>query len=349
MTADSRHVRSLLSAEATYSGELGTITRLTADSFPVLERMSIKRLVLEPGAIREPHWHANANELTYCISGSALVTVFDTADEFSSFTITAGQMFHVDSGGLHHIENIGETAAEFIVVFSHERPEDFSLRDSFGAMSNAVLGNTFDLPSSAFAGFPRETSSPLIVKRVGAASIPDTAGWANRHKFDVEGQLAPLKAAVGSAHLARSQYWPALKNLSMYSLRIEEDGMREPHWHPVTAELGYVHEGQARMSILAPDGSVDTYTLDAGDVYFVPRAYPHQIEVLSDGPIHFLVFFDQPTPGDIGFRASGSAFSREVLAASFGIAEADLPQLPFTSIDPLIVNRTNPLDPVVGR
>lgn len=347
MTSPSRHVRSLLGAEPIYSGHLGSMTRLDADTFPLLERMSIKRLVLEPGAIREPHWHANANELTYCLSGSLLVTVFDNADEFSSFTIDAGQMFHIDSGALHHIENIGDATAQLIVVFSHERPEDFSLRGAFGAMTDAVLGNTYDLPSSAFAGMPRDTSSPLLVRRAGPAEVPSTAGWANRHKFDVEGQLAPLKAAVGSAHLARQQYWPALKNLSMYSLRIEEDGMREPHWHPMTAELGYVHAGRARMSVLDPDGTVDTYLLEAGDVYFIPRAYPHQIEVIGDDEIHFLVFFDQPTPGDIGYRASGSVFSREVLAASLGITVDALPQLPFTPIDPLIVGRINPSDPVI--
>ena len=122
MSSPSRHVRSLLAAESVHDSPLGSITRLTADSFPILNRMSIKRLVLEPGSIREPHWHANANELTYAVSGSLLVTVFDTADEFSSFTIDAGQMFHIDSGSLHHIENIGDTTAELIVVFSHEPP-----------------------------------------------------------------------------------------------------------------------------------------------------------------------------------------------------------------------------------
>lgn len=100
------------------------------------------------------------------------------------------------------------------------------------------------------------------------------------------------------------------------------------------------------MSILDPDGTVDTYLLGPGDVYFVPRAYPHQIEVVGDEEIHFLVFFDQPTPGDIGYRASGSVFSREVLAASFGIPVDQLPELPFTPIDPLIVGKVNPIDPV---
>lgn len=65
MTFPSRHVRSLLTADSVYSGELGSITRLTADNFPILNRLSIKRLVLAPGVIREPHWHANANELGY--------------------------------------------------------------------------------------------------------------------------------------------------------------------------------------------------------------------------------------------------------------------------------------------
>ena len=348
MSSESRHVRSLLNAESVYDGDLGSITRLTADSFPLLKRMSIKRLVLEAGSIREPHWHANANELTYCISGTVLVTVFDTADEFSTFTIEAGQMFHVDTGALHYIENVGETASELIVVFSNERPEDFSLRGAFGAMTEAVLGNTYDLPASAFAGFSHDTGSPLIVRRDGAPDVPSTAGWANRHKFDVEAQSAPVNGATGSARLARSQFWPTLKNLSMYSLRIEEDGMREPHWHPDTAEMGYVHKGNARMSILDPDGTVDTYLLEPGDVYFVPRAYPHQIEVIGDDEIHFLIFFDQPTPADIGFRASASAFSRSVLAASFGVAESELPEFPFTPIDPLIVGKPNPSDPVAN-
>ncbi len=130
----------------------------------------------------------------------------------------------------------------------------------------------------------------------------------------------------------------------MYSLTIRESGMREPHWHPVTAEMGYVHRGHGRTTVLDPDGSLDTYLLEPGQVYFVPRAYPHHIEVLGDEDINFLIFFDQPTPGDIGYRATASAFSRGVLSASFGVPERDLPHFPFTPIDPLIVSRINPID-----
>ncbi|WP_319452687.1 MULTISPECIES: cupin domain-containing protein [unclassified Mycobacterium] len=355
-TSHSRHVTSLTEGRVVEESDLGSIRRVTADDFPILAGMSIKRIVLNPGAMRTPHWHANANELTYCVSGTSLVSVIDTYSKFASFTVSAGEMFHIDSGSLHHIENIGEEPAEFILSFRSERPEDFGLAAAFGAMTDAVLGNTYDLPASDFAKIRRTTVDRLLAKRQGDAVVPSTAHFDDPHKFNVEAQSPPVGIAVGSARLARLQYWPALKDLSMYSLRIREDGMREPHWHPITAEMGYVHQGSGRMTVMEPDGTLDTWYLKEGDVYFIPRAYPHHIEVV-DAPgsnpgslrscppdIHFAIFFDQPTPGDIGYRASASAYSREVLAATFNVHIDDLPMFPFTKVDPLIVTRNNPVD-----
>jgi oxalate decarboxylase len=340
----SRHAASLIDGEVLEESDLGSIRRVTADNLPILSGMSIKRILLNTGAMRTPHWHANANELTYCVSGTSLVSVLDSYNRFASFTITAGEMFHIDSGSLHHIENIGEEPAEFILCFRSERPEDFGLAAAFGAMTDAVLGNTYDLPASDFGKIRRATTAPALAARAGAPDVPVNAHFDDPHKFNVEAQSPPVGIAVGSARLARLQYWPALKDLSMYSLRIREDGMREPHWHPITAELGYVHRGNARMTVMDPDGTLDTWYLKEGEVYFIPRAYPHHIEVIDTPDIHFAIFFDQPTPGDIGYRASASAYSREVLAATFNVHIDDLPTFPFTKTDPLIVPRGNPVD-----
>ncbi len=341
----SRHVRSLWMAPTVHDDALGSIRRLNADDVPLLERMSIKRMLLAPGSIREPHWHANANELGYVLAGSVLVTIVGNADAVSTLRVRAGEMFHIDSGALHAIENVGDDSAELVIVFSHERPQDFSLHAAFGAMSDAVLGNTYDVDAVAFSTLPRDTGSPYLVKRSGPPLVPDGADRADPHRFAIEAQSPPVDFPYGQARVSRTQFWPALRNLSMYSLHIADDGMREPHWHPETAELGYVHRGQARMSILDPDGSVDTYLLQPGDVYFIPRAYPHQIEVLGDD-VHFLVFFDQPTPGDVGYRLAATAFAPGVLAATFGVDAAALPTFPRTTHDPLIVARRNALDPV---
>ena len=166
MTAThSRHVTSLTDGEVVEQNDLGSITPGHRRHVSDPAGMSIKRIVLNPGAMRTPHWHANANELTYCVSGTSLVSVLDSYSKFASFTVSAGEMFHIDSGSLHHIENIGEDAAEFILAFRSERPEDFGLAAAFGAMTDAVLGNTYDLPASDFAKIRRDTIDRPLGRR----------------------------------------------------------------------------------------------------------------------------------------------------------------------------------------
>jgi oxalate decarboxylase len=339
------YVGSLVAGDATFENEFGSIRQLTAETLPILDGLSIKRILLEPGTLREPQWNANANQIAYVVRGRVLVSLLGTGDAFATFVVDTGQMYQVESGAVYTIENVGEETAEIVATLRADRPAHFSLGASFGAMTDAVLGNTFDLPAAEFTGFPRK-GWPQIVRRTGDAVIPEGAGLPNARLFDIEGQVAPLQYDYGSAKLGRKQFWAALEDLSMYSLRIGGSGMREPHWHPITAELGYVASGHGRMRVLAPDGELTEYLLEPGQAYFIPRAYPHHIEALEDSGVHFLVFFDQATPGDIGYRASASAFSREVLAASFGIPERDLPAFPPTPIDPLFVRRANPRDPI---
>lgn len=155
----SSHSVSLLEGEIVEESALGSMRRVTADNFPILKGLSIKRVLLNPGAMRTPHWHANANELTYCVSGTALVSVLDNGSSFSTFIVTAGQMFHIDSGSLHHIENIGADVAEFIIAFRSERPEDFGLGATFGAspIPSWATPTTCLRPTS-----PRSAATPPI-------------------------------------------------------------------------------------------------------------------------------------------------------------------------------------------
>ena len=107
----STHSISLLDGEIVEESELGSMRRITADNLPILKGMSIKRVLLNPGAMRTPHWHANANELTYCVSGTALVSILDDGSKFSSFIVTAGQMFHADSAAIARFLADAEAAA----------------------------------------------------------------------------------------------------------------------------------------------------------------------------------------------------------------------------------------------
>jgi oxalate decarboxylase len=67
VNAKSSHVFSMADSTAHTIRSSGNITYITVKEFPILKRLSIRHLVLESLAVREPHWHANANELTYCL------------------------------------------------------------------------------------------------------------------------------------------------------------------------------------------------------------------------------------------------------------------------------------------
>ncbi|MGO9789304.1 MAG: cupin domain-containing protein [Solirubrobacteraceae bacterium] len=341
----SEHVFHLGATAAQVSTPCGARTHVRGDNFPILERLSLARLTVEAGGFREPHWHANAHELGYCLSGELLVTIFGDYGQHASFTISAGQMFFIPSGALHDVENIGDSRAELILVFSHEQPQDFGLSGSVGMLTPNVMGNAWGLPADALAGL-RNGSGELFAGKVdGIPEVPESATYPNELKLDLEGMAPRLDNGYGKLKTARRDTWPALDELAMYSLRIEGNGMREPHWHPLTAELGYVHTGRARMTVMSADGSVDTYKLEAGDVYFIPRAFPHHIENLQDEQTHFLVFFDQAEVHDIGYTGGAGAYPRRILAPTLSMSASAFPSLPPMPSDLLIVEKRNPVDP----
>ena len=343
-TPKSKHVISLSGQKPHVQSPDGSIARVDADVLPLMHRLSIRRALIAPQGLRTPHWHANAHELGYCLKGETRVTIAGNHSALDSFIIGPGEMFFVPTGAAHSIENIGGEEAELVLAFSSERVEDFTLADTFGVMSNAVLGNTYDLKASDFAGMPRSLHSKYFSRVERTAPVAEQERHINPYKFRIESALPQIASGAGAARLSKADLWPALKDMAMFSIAITDQGMREPHWHPGTAEMGYVTGGKGRMTILDPDGSVDTYEIAPGDTYFIPRAYPHHIENTGEEPLRILIFFDQAMPGDIGLKGLGSAFSPEVLAAALGVPVQSLPKFPFTEVDPLIVPRGNALD-----
>ncbi|MDX2080613.1 MAG: cupin domain-containing protein [Terrimicrobiaceae bacterium] len=327
-----------------FSSECGRRTFANATNFPLLKNLSIYHLAVNPGCFREPHWHANADELAYCLAGDAVVTLFASGNVHSQFTISEGEMFFIPSGALHAIENTGNVPAEFVITFSHELPEDFGLSGFAGCLAPSVLANTWGLPVAAVSGVTRSPADIRFGKSAGPAEIPESASYGTPFKFSIEKRLPLVASEHGSAIVARRDTWPILRAQAMYSLRLFGSGMREPHWHPETAELGYVHTGRARMTVQSPGGAAETYELAAGDIYFIPRAYPHHIENLTDGEMRFLIFFDTPDVQDIGFTGAIPAFADRLTGPTLGLTAAQIARIPHLPADLLLVAKTNPVD-----
>ncbi len=338
-------VFSVSSLDPQFKNAFGNRAIIDQKNLPILQGMALYFLTLNPGAFREPHWHPNANELAYCTKGKTLITIFSNGNLHDTFSISKGEMFFVPSGYLHSIENVGSEDVEFVIVFNHECPEDFGISGSAGCMSPSVLGNTWDLPTETVRNIRYSSKNILIGKADGDPEIPHEAAFPNHYKFPLESIFSTINTSDGSIKMAVKQVWPILEGLSMFSLRMSGTGMREPHWHPKTAELGYVLTGQARMTLLRPSDDAVTYKLNAGDLYFIPKAYPHHIENLENNETRFLIFFDHSTPQDIGFTGGFSAFPKRIVAPTLGITAKEFPNLLKYSSDKILVTKRNPVAP----
>ncbi|CAF2525985.1 unnamed protein product [Rotaria sp. Silwood2] len=283
-------------------------------------------------------------------SGSALITIVGNQGEYNTFGITVGQAFFVPSGYAHHVENLHKDAiSEFIIVLSHELPEEFNFSMTFGSMSDKVLGNTFRLPDSAFKDVIKlKRGEPTVIgemKQITNVANDRVFTNSNKYKFDFERQAFTLPFPEGSIKIASHKHWPIIKNISMSSLCISRESIREPHWRPEAAEIGFVVNGYARISILLPndDHQLHTFSLQSNDVYFIPPGYPHYIENIGDKDVKILMFFDQSNADDIGYKGGFLAYSREVLSATF---QCDSKQLPTVSFDRQnsILKRVNPVE-----
>jgi oxalate decarboxylase len=324
------------------ASEGGYRIKATKSLFPALKNMSFYKLILNPRAVREPHWHANADELGYCLKGKVLISMFANGNAKETFCVSQGEAFLVPSGSLHSLENIGEEAAELILQFSNEEPEDFGLSSVFGMFSDSVLGNTWGVSTPYFETVKRSLQEVFITQLKTSSVIEKNDHYHSKYQYALESSSPLIVNECGSAKVARQNVWPILTKQAVYSLHLTNKGMREPHWHPETAELGYVHSGKGRMSILSPSGNVDTYVMEEGDIYFIPKAYPHHIENLGDADLHLLIFFDQPMPQDIGFTGSVKSYPNEVLAGILHTSPEVFEKLPTYYEDLFIVDKVNP-------
>ncbi|RJQ79001.1 cupin domain-containing protein [Pseudonocardiaceae bacterium YIM PH 21723] len=152
----------------------------------------------------------------------------------------------------------------------------------------------------------------------------------------------------GDLRGAHHQNFPVLEgqNGSVYLIRLEVGGIREPHWHPVAWELNFVISGQAKWTMLGthPSGNYeqDEFIAEAGDLVFAPTGQFHYFENASKTePLQVLAMFNTSSiepNDDIGIVGTLNSIPRDVLAATFGVPESAFAAIP-KDVKPVVITR----------
>ncbi|PZQ49355.1 MAG: cupin [Rhodovulum sulfidophilum] len=107
--------------------------------------MAFLMIELEPGGMREIHWHPDADEIQYYISGSARMTVFNAVSNARTFDYVAGDVGYVPKNLAHYIENTGTETVRVINVFSKGDYRDVSLNNWLALTPPALVQGHLDV------------------------------------------------------------------------------------------------------------------------------------------------------------------------------------------------------------
>lgn len=137
---------------ARYPG--GEERRVSAREFPISKTITGAIVDLKPGALRELHWHPNANEWLYLISGKMRMGLFGSHGRYRIEEFNPGDAGYVPQGFGHFIENVGDTACRVLVAFDKGEYEEISLSTWLAANPVKMVADNFKVPDAPVEKLP---------------------------------------------------------------------------------------------------------------------------------------------------------------------------------------------------
>ena len=317
-----------LGAVAPKSWNGGWAKEATVAEFPVSEKLAGVLMSLNPGGLRELHWHANAAEWAYVIKGQCRVTTINPQGQSQIADFAAGDVWYFPRGFGHSIQGIGAEDCLFVLVFDNGYFSEFgtfSISDWVGHTPPEVLAKNFGVPAATFANFPKRevyiakgpVPPPLPADPAPGTINPGTL----THRYRLLAQR-PDTYPGGTNRLVSQREFPISTTITGALMRIKPGGMRELHWHPNADEWKYYIGGRARMSVFGSHGRVRLEEFNAGDVGYVPQGYGHYIENAGSEDLELLIVLNNGTYESISLANWMGANPPLLLATNFEVPES---------------------------
>ena len=137
----------------------GTVRITDTSVFPASKTISAALVEVQPGGMRELHWHPNTNEWQYYIEGQARMGVFAASGQARTFDFMAGDVGFVPFAMGHYVENTGTAPLRFLEVFKSSYYADISLNQWLALTPPELVQAHLKLDPQTLAAFHKEKSS----------------------------------------------------------------------------------------------------------------------------------------------------------------------------------------------
>jgi oxalate decarboxylase family bicupin protein len=133
----------------------GTVKILDPSTFPIASMFSVALITVEPGAMREMHWHTTSDEWSYFIAGTARLTVYEAPAASRTFDFSAGDVGYVPVPNAHYLENTGNTTLVYMEVLLSPQYSDISVNQWLGLTPKQIVKDHLNLEDGIIDGFKK--------------------------------------------------------------------------------------------------------------------------------------------------------------------------------------------------
>ncbi len=295
----------------------------TVLQLPISKGIAGVSMKLEPGAMRELHWHATAAEWAFVLEGRVRTTVIEPRGAAETNDFEPGDVWYFPRGHGHMLECLGNKPAHFILIFDNGYFSEFgtfSISDWIGHTPKKLLAKNFGVSESDFNGFP--TDEVYFARGAMPPEKPAAPlqGWklpALTHKYQLLAQPPHRVFKGGREWRVDSTSFPISKTVTGVILDLEPGGLRELHWHPTADEWQYVIDGDISVTMFGSHGRYRTETMTEGDVGYIPQGYGHSIENVGTKPCRVLIGFNTGVYETIDLSQWIAGNSSDILATNF--------------------------------
>jgi oxalate decarboxylase len=147
----------------------GFFQQADEDNFPILkgQQASIVKLTLQPGGIREPHWHPSAWEINLVTEGVAAWVVVDGNGNHERFDQNVGDVVFAPQGSFHYFENHGPGDMTIVIIqntSAAESNDNIGIGESLSRLPPRVLSAVFGVPEDTFKPFKKIDKAIVVLR-----------------------------------------------------------------------------------------------------------------------------------------------------------------------------------------
>ncbi len=307
---------------------------LTTAQLPIATGIAGAHLFLNPGGVREMHWHSSA-EWAYVIAGRCQVTIVDQAGLTEIINFGPGDTWSFPAGHAHAIQALGASPCHAILTFDDGRYGEhgtFGLTDFLSRLDASMLRTTIGVPDTVRQRLPEgETyimQGPVVPIDGDQAKAERQLDAKRSHRFGLSASKPLIDTEAGSLRVAPASAFPISSTMTGFVQILQPGAIHGPHWHPNGNEWQFLLKGRTRVTIFEAEKRMATAELAPGDCAYLPRAMGHIVQNIGSEPCHFVGVHDAADYAECSLSQWLSSVPTHLIAANLGLTESEVASLP---------------------